>query len=134
MRYSGEMRHLLVLWLLAAPLVPVLAQEFPLIPATDLDQLREKAGNEVVVEGEVISIGKTSTGTLTFINVGLPKKQGFVALVKQGSYPAFPNGFDAYQGQKVRVKGVITLYRETNPQIEITGPDQITIVAPPVAE
>jgi len=104
------------------------AGEVPVIPATEVDQLREKAGQEVIVEGEVISVGQTQTGTLTFLNIGLPKKQGFVALVRQTNYEAFPNGFDAYKNQKVRVKGVMTIYQETQPQIEVTGPEQITVV------
>lgn len=130
MVYSGRMKPILALLFLALSVFPALAQEAPVIEATNMDQLREKAGNEVIVEGEVLSVGKTASGSLTFINVGLPKKEGFVALVKQRNYESFPNGFDGYKGQKVRVKGVITLYQETQPQIEVTSPDQITIVAP----
>ncbi|HEY5792861.1 MAG TPA: hypothetical protein VIS74_06145 [Chthoniobacterales bacterium] len=118
----------LILWFSGA--IAGLAQELPVLLATELDQLREKAGQEVVVEGDVVSVGKTANGSLTFINVGLPKKMGFVALVRQSSYRAFPEGFDGFKGQKVRLRGVITIYRENQPQIEVQSPDQISIVNP----
>lgn len=108
----------------------VFAQEEAVIDASNLDALRAKAGVEVTVEGLVTEIGTTKESTITFINIGLPKKQGFVALVYQKDYPAFPEGFTKYANQKVRVKGLIKLYKSETPQIVVTSPDQITVVAP----
>lgn len=98
------------------------------IEATDLETLRAKAGTDVIVEGQVTEIGSTKDGSITFINVGLPKKQGFVAVIFRGDYPAFGDGFDTYRSQKIRVSGALKLYRGETPQIEVKSPDQITIV------
>ena len=109
----------------------VLAQDAPapeVIDAANLDALRAKAGMEAIVEGMVTEIGTTKASTITFINIGAPKKQGFVALVFQSNYGAFAEGFDKYKAQKVRVQGVIELYKSEQPQIKVTSPDQITIV------
>lgn len=124
------MKPLLASLFLVITLGICLSQEVPAIDALEVDKIREMAGQEVIIEGDVVSVGKTSGGGLAFINVGLPKKIGFVALVKQVNYAAFPEGFDGFKGQKVRVKGVVTLYKENQPQIEVASPEQITLVPP----
>lgn len=98
------------------------------VDATDLDALRAKAGTEAIVEGPVTEVGTTKDGGITFINIGAPRKQGFVAVVFQSNYGAFGEGFDKYKAQKVRVQGVVDLYRGEQPQIKVSSPDQITIV------
>ncbi|HRJ72679.1 MAG TPA: hypothetical protein PLS03_10665 [Terrimicrobiaceae bacterium] len=108
--------------------VAALAQDAEILDATNLDAIREKAGTEAVVEGLVSNIGTTKDGGITFINIGLEKKQGFVAVVFQKSYGAFGDGFDKYRDQKVRVSGPIELYRGEQPQIILNSPEQITIV------
>lgn len=99
-----------------------------ILDATNLEALRAKDGAEVTVEGVVSEIGTTKEATITFINIGAPKKQGFVAVVFQKSYAAFPEGFDQYRNQKVRVKGLMKLYRGETPQIVLSAPEQITLV------
>lgn len=103
------------------------------IDATNLEALRAKVGTEVIVEGAVTDVGTTKDGGITFINLGLPKKQGFVAVVFKDSYSAFADGFDKYRAQKVRVKGLIKLYKTEQPEIVISAPDQITIITDPAA-
>jgi hypothetical protein len=103
------------------------AQE-EVLDATNLEALRAKDGVEVTVEGTVTEIGTTKDSTITFINIGAPKKQGFVALVFQKDYAAFPEGFDQYRNQKVRVKGLLKLYRGETPQIALSTPEQISVV------
>jgi len=98
------------------------------LDATNIDLLREKAGQQVTVEGVVTTVGSTKDNTITFINIGLPKKQGFVAVVFQRSYGAFPNGFSDLDGKKVRVSGEMKLYQETKPQIELSTADQLVVV------
>jgi len=122
------MRKLTLLVLLAL-ILPVMAQEdkSEVIDATNLEALRAKDGVEATVEGLVMDIGTTKEATMTFINIGMPKKQGFVAVVFQKDYAAFPEGFDKFRNQKVRVKGMIKLYRGETPQIVLSSPDQITI-------
>lgn len=108
----------------------VLAQDPapPVIDALDLETLRNSVGQEVIVKGPVTSVGTTSTKSITFINVGLPKKQGFVAVIFQRNYGEFPEGFDSYKNQMVRVSGTVTLYQNETPQIEVRSPEQIQIV------
>lgn len=98
------------------------------LDATDLEVLRAKAGTEAVVEGLVYDIGMTKDSSITFINIGNPKKKGFVALVFQKDYPAFSEGLDQFRNRKVRVKGLIKTYRGEIPQIILTAPDQIELV------
>lgn len=43
---------------------------------------------------------------------------------------AFPDGFDAYKNQKLRVTGKLSLYQNDKPQIEVSSPEQIEIVKP----
>jgi len=120
----------LTLILLLAFILPVVAQEDKpeVIDATNIDLLREKVGGVVTVEGSVTTVGSTTNKSITFINVGLPKKQGFVAVIFQKNYGAFPNGFDAFHEQKVRVTGTLQLYQGKNPQIEVKTADQIEII------
>lgn len=125
--YRGAMKTVLavlatVLWVSAA-----WAQE-EVIDAANLEALRAKAGQDVIVEGMVSEIGTTKDGGITFINIGMAKKQGFVAVVFRDYYPVFPDGFDKFRNQKVRVKGAITLYKSETPQIKLTAAEQITIV------
>ncbi len=108
-----------------------LAQDAPtptVIDATNIDGLRAAAGTDAVVEGVVTEVGSTKGNTITFINIGAPKKQGFVAVIFQSDLGAFPEGFDKYKAQKVKVTGVIELYKGEQPQIKVKTPDQITVV------
>ncbi|MFZ4777361.1 MAG: hypothetical protein ACOYM3_18490 [Terrimicrobiaceae bacterium] len=108
----------------------VFAQEPTVLDATDVDTLRAHAGQDVVVEGLVTEIGTTKTNSITFINMGLPKKVGFVAVVFQKNYGVFPDGFSAFKGQKLRVSGKLDLYQGDKPQVEVRSAEQIQIVAP----
>jgi len=105
-------------------------EEPKVIEATELDQLKEHAGQDVVVEGLVTDIGTTQTKSITFINLGLPRKQGFVAVIFKKNMGAFPEGFDAFKNQKLRISGKLTLYQNDKPQIEVSSPEQIEIVKP----
>jgi len=104
------------------------AQEIDKVDATDLDALRGRAGLDTAVVGEVLVIGTTKDGGMTFLNVGAGKKQGFVAVVFRSAYAEFPDGFEKYKNQKVMVTGPIELYRGDQPQIIIKAPEQLTIV------
>lgn len=116
--------------LLMAFILPVIAQDDKpeVIDATNVDLLREKVGAVVTVEGSVTTVGSTKNKSITFINVGLPKKQGFVAVIFEKNYGAFPNGFDAFHDQKVRVTGALQLYQGSSPQIEVKTADQLEII------
>jgi len=98
------------------------------IEATDTERLRGAAGNEVVVVGVLSGSGSISGGGITFLNFKGVERGGFKAVVYSKSYPAFPEGFEKFMKQKVRLKGRIELYKSTSPQIIISSPDQIEIV------
>lgn len=98
------------------------------IDSTDLDALRAAVGTTATVVGNVTSVGSTPDGTISFINIGLPMKQGFTAVIFQSQYDAFPDGFDKYRKQKVAVTGLLELYRGENVQIVLREPGQIRIV------
>ncbi len=106
------------------------AQEPEVLDATNVEALRTHVGQDVVVEGPVTDLGKTKTNSITFINIGLPRKQGFVAVIFEKNYAAFPEGFDSYKGQTLRVSGKLDLYQGEQPQIEVRAPEQIQIVHP----
>ncbi|MFV0337771.1 MAG: hypothetical protein ACK5LK_05960 [Chthoniobacterales bacterium] len=123
------MKNLFSLLVLLSFATSGLAQEEPkILDATDLTTLRDHADTEVVVEGFVTEIGRTKSNSITFINIGLPKKEGFVALIYEKDYSAFPEAFNIYEKKKVRVKGMLKLYRNETPQVVMTSPEQIEIV------
>ncbi|MEX1118477.1 MAG: hypothetical protein WEB60_06745 [Terrimicrobiaceae bacterium] len=103
-------------------------EEVTPIDAVDLDALRAKAGTPAVVIGQVTDVGTTQDGGITFVNVGMPKKKGFVAVIFRQNYESFPDGFEKFRNQKVKVSGPIELYKSEQPQIILRSPDQIEIV------
>jgi hypothetical protein len=106
---------------------PAAAVEAPILQAVDQAALEAKLGSEVVVEGVIKAVGKTPTGTITFLNFG-DRKTGFVAIIFQKAYASFPDGFDGYANQKVRVRGTLEKYQDRQVQLQLTTPDQIEVV------
>lgn len=101
--------------------------DVPVIPAEDKAALEAKVGSEVIVEGVIQSIGTGPNDGIKFLNFG-ERKTGFTAVVFRASFGQFPEGFDKYLQQKVRVRGELETYRDTQIQIRIVTPDQIEIV------
>lgn len=101
--------------------------ENPPLDSTDLDALRAAAGTDVSVRGPVTQIGTTQEGGITFINIGMPKKKGFVAVVFKSNYGAFPDGFSHLANKVVTVTGNLELYKSEQPQIVIRSADQIKV-------
>ncbi len=98
------------------------------IQAEDTASLQTKVGSEVVVEGVVRNVGTGPNGNITFLNFG-DRQTGFVAVIFRPAYDKFPEGFDKYSQQKVRVKGALEKYRDRQLQVKIFTPDQLEIVA-----
>jgi hypothetical protein len=98
------------------------------IQAEDTAAMQSKVGSEVIIEGFVKSVGKGPNDGMTFINFG-ERKTGFVAIVFRPAYDKFPEGFEKYANQKVRVKGALENFRDRQMQIRISTPDQLEIVA-----
>lgn len=106
---------------------PAVAAEAPVIAAEDTAAMESKVGTEVVVEGVVRNVGKGPNDGITFINFG-DRRSGFVAVVFRPAYDKFPDGFDKFAQQKVRVRGLLEKYRDQQLQIKLFTPDQIEIV------
>jgi DNA/RNA endonuclease YhcR with UshA esterase domain len=108
-----------------APAPP--AADAPVIQSDDMAALEGKVGSDVVVEGVVQSVGAGPNDGITFINFG-ERKAGFVAVVFRPSYDKFPDGFEKYARQKVRIYGRLEKYRDRQLQVRLSTPDQITIL------
>lgn len=104
------------------------AAQAPVISAEDTAGMESKIGTEVIVEGIVRGVGKAPNDSITFLNFG-DRRTGFVAVVFRAAYEKFPEGFDKYSQQKVRVRGQLDKYRDRQVQMKIFTPDQIEIVA-----
>jgi len=104
------------------------AVEAPVLAAEDIAGMESKVGSEIIVEGVVRNVGKGSNDSITFLNFG-DRRTGFVAVAFSSVYDKFPEGFDRYNGQKVRVRGMLEKFRDRQLQIRISTPDQIEIVA-----
>ncbi|MEX1110980.1 MAG: OB-fold nucleic acid binding domain-containing protein [Chthoniobacterales bacterium] len=100
----------------------------PVVPAEDSAALVAKVGTEVIVEGTVRNVGRGQNDGITFLNFG-DRRAGFVAVVFAAAYSNFPDGFDGYAQQKVRVRGQLEKYRDQQLQIKITTADQLEIVS-----
>ena len=107
---------------------PSAASEAPVIQSEDIASMESKIGNEVIIEGMVANVGSGPNGNITFLNFG-EQRAGFVAVVFRPAYDKFPEGFDKYAQQKVRVRGSLEKYRDRQIQIKIFTPDQLEIVA-----
>jgi hypothetical protein len=110
------------------PPAEVPADEAAVVPAEDTAALEAKVGSEVIVEGTVRNVGKGQNDGITFLNFG-DRRAGFVAVVFAAAYSNFPDGFDGYAQQKVRVRGQVEKYRDQQLQIKITTADQLEIVS-----
>jgi DNA/RNA endonuclease YhcR with UshA esterase domain len=104
------------------------AAEVPVIPAEDTASMEAKVGSEVIVEGVVRDVGKGSNDSITFLNFG-DRNSGFTVVAFRAVYDKFPEGFDKFSGQKVRVRGQLEKYRDRTMQIRLSTPDQIKVIA-----
>jgi hypothetical protein len=111
-----------------APATDQAAPAPQVILAEDTASLQSKVGSEVLVEGVVKSVGKGPNDGITFLNFG-DRKTGFVAVIFRPAYDKFPEGFEKYASQKVRVRGTLENFRDRQLQVRLTTPDQLEIVA-----
>lgn len=105
------------------------AAEVPVLAAEDTAAMETKVGSEVMVEGVVANVGSGTNDGITFLNFG-DRRTGFVAVIFRPSYDKFPEGFDKYAQQKVRVRGTLEKFKDRQLQIRISTPDQLEIVPP----
>ena len=112
----------------SGPAAPATTSDAPVIQAEDMASMESKVGSEVIIEGTVANVGKGPNDNITFLNFG-DRRTGFVAVVFRAAYDKFPEGFDKYSQQRVRVRGSLEKYRDRQMQIRIFTPDQLEIVA-----
>lgn len=110
------------------PSAPAATADAPVIQAEDTASMESKVGSEVIVDGTVANVGKGPNDNITFLNFG-DRRTGFVAVVFRAAYDKFPEGFDKYSQQRVKVRGSLEKYRDRQMQIKIFTPDQLEIVA-----
>jgi hypothetical protein len=101
--------------------------ETPVCDAMDIKAIRDRAGAEVFVVGQVTNVDTIEDGEITIINVGMPK-QGFFAVIFRKHSEEFPEGFEKFRGKNVKVRGAIHLYTAVQPLIVLLSPEQISIV------
>jgi hypothetical protein len=106
---------------------PSPAAAAPVLQAEDTAAMESKVGMEVIVEGVVRNVGKGPNEGITFLNFG-DRRSGFVVVVFRPAYDKFPDGFDKYAQQKVRVRGLLEKYRDQQMQMKLFTADQIEIV------
>ncbi len=119
--------------ILGPPRAPDPPKELPgTLAATDGAALRSAVGHIATVRGKVSEIGATNSGSITFIDFEGTSRRKFTAIVRKENVRDVTTGHGgdlraALVGKTVVMRGKLELYKET-PQIEITKPDQITVV------
>lgn len=103
------------------------------LKSTDQEALKSAVGKSAVVIGGVASVSTSPSGSINFINFKGHAKGDFTGIIKKEDLENVNKGFDgdvakALKGKEIELSGVITDYKGT-PQIEVTKPEQIKIVA-----
>ncbi len=103
-----------------------LAGKIPTIDARKKDKLFASVGKEVVVRGNVISVGKSDADKIRFLDFTTDRERGFVAAIFPAAYKAIGD-LEKYKGQRVEVRGVLEAYKAKT-QIKVTRASQLTIL------
>lgn len=117
---------LLPLLLLLAP--PASSQSDKLyLAAGETEALMAKEGQLVVVHGQAEGSAKSPGGT-NFVNF---REAEFFLVTFKTDLGQFPDGEPAevYEGKRLAVEGVVSIY-QGKPQIKLTDPAQVTVLAP----
>lgn len=95
------------------------------IPATNITKIKEAKGESISVSGRVAKANVSSSGT-HFLNFD---GSAFKVVCLADLAKRFPGGGPAvlYKGKSIVVSGEIELYKG-DPQIKVTGPDQIQVI------
>ena len=97
------------------------------LEASKTEELVAKEGQKIVVYGETEGSNKSASGT-NFVRF---KGAGFFLVTFKSDLKQFEEGepHALYEGKRVAVEGAISIY-QGKPQIKLTEPDQITVLAP----
>lgn len=103
-----------------------LAGKIPTIDARKTDKLFASVGKEVVVRGNVISVGKSDADKIRFLDFTTDRERGFVAAIFPAAYKAIGD-LEKYKTQRVEVRGILEAYKAKT-QIKVTKASQLTIL------
>jgi DNA/RNA endonuclease YhcR with UshA esterase domain len=98
------------------------------IDAGDQQSLQAQLGHSAAVMGVVVSVGRTSSDKIRFLDLTTNSATGFVAAVFPVVYPQLAD-LDKWIGKKVLITGRIEKYKSKT-QIKIFNAAQIQILDP----
>jgi DNA/RNA endonuclease YhcR with UshA esterase domain len=119
-------RFLLPVLLAAAVCQTAVAGKIPTIDARKTNKLFSLIGQEVVLRGKVISIGKSDADKIRFLDFTTDRERGFVAAIFPATYKAIGD-LEKYKDQRVEVRGILEAYK-TKTQIKVTKASQLTLL------
>lgn len=121
------MRRFFVPILLVAGLCQTsLAGKIPTIDARKTNRLFAHIGKDVVVSGEVLTVGKSDADKIRFLDFTTDRERGFVAAIFPAAYKHIGD-LEKYKGRRVEVRGVLEAYKAKT-QIKVTKASQLTIL------
>ena len=103
-----------------------LAGKTPSIDARKTQKLFASIGQEAVVRGKVISVGKSDADKIRFLDFTTDRQNGFVAAIFPAAYKAIGD-LEKYKGQRVEVRGILEAYKSKT-QIKVTKASQLTLL------
>lgn len=102
-------------------------------PVVSWEKAMDYVGQEVVVEGTVVAVKEIES--FIFVNFHTDYNNTFSIIVPRGSKDTIKKAFegfpDSVKGKKVRVRGTVQKFDKdgkNKPEIELTSPDQLTIM------
>ncbi len=103
------------------------AEDTIYLSASATEDLKSKEGQKIVVHGTVGDGGKSASRT-NFVNF---KDAEFFLVTFKSDLHQFPDGepADLFKGKRIAVEGTISIHQD-KPQIKLTRPGQVTILAP----
>ena len=103
-----------------------LAGKIQTIDARQTDKLFASVGEEAVVRGKVLTVGKSDADKIRFLDFTTDRDRGFVAAIFPAAYKAIGD-LEKYKGQRVEVSGVLEAYKAKT-QIKVTKASQLTLL------
>jgi DNA/RNA endonuclease YhcR with UshA esterase domain len=103
-----------------------LAGKPPSVDARKTEKLFASIGQEAVVRGKVISVGKSDADKIRFLDFTTDRERGFVAAIFPAAYKAIGD-LEKYNGQRVEVRGILEAYKSKT-QIKVTKASQLTLL------
>jgi DNA/RNA endonuclease YhcR with UshA esterase domain len=95
-------------------------------PAVSPFEAAKHVGEEVTVEGVISDVGFSARSQTTFLNMGgRYPDHAFTAVIFRSAKALFPEA-RSWEGKKVKVRGIVKLYRG-KPEIVLETPGQVKV-------